>query len=128
DPNVPYEESVGALKQLQDEGKIRHIGVSNVSLDQLRAAQEIVEVVSVQNRFSISDRSAEDVLQACERAGLAFLPWFPLAAGGLTRPGGPLDRVAEAHEATQSQVAIAWLLRRSPAIAPIPGTSSAEHL
>jgi len=128
DPEVPYEESVGALKELQDEGKIRHIGVCNVDLDQLATARSIVDVVSVQNRFNLVDRAAEDVLELCERDGLPFLPWFPLAAGQLAEPGGPVDEIARAHDATPGQVALAWLLRRSPVIAPIPGTRSAEHL
>ena len=128
DPDVPYEESLGALKELQAEGKIRQIGVSNVDAGQLAAACEIAGAVSVQNRYSLTDRESEDVLQICERDGLAFLPWFPLAAGRLAQPGGPLDRVARAHDATRSQVALAWLLRRSPVMTPIPGTGSLEHL
>jgi aryl-alcohol dehydrogenase-like predicted oxidoreductase len=128
DPNVPFAESVGALKELQDEGKIRHVGLSNVKVDQLEEARGIVDVVSVQNRYSLSDRGSDDVLAACDRDGIAFLPYFPLAAGRLTKPGGPLDEVAKAHGATVGQVAIAWLLERSPNMLPIPGTSSAAHL
>lgn len=128
DHRVPFEESVGALAELRSEGKVRHVGLSNVSVRQLEQAQEIVPIVSVQNRYSVTDRGAEDVLEACERAGLGFLPWFPLAAGRATRPGGPLDRLAEAHGATQAQIALAWLLGRSPVTLPIPGTSSVEHL
>ncbi|HTD82246.1 MAG TPA: aldo/keto reductase, partial [Gemmatimonadaceae bacterium] len=128
DAEVPYEESVGALKELQDEGKIRHIGVSNVNLAQLKAARAIVDVVSVQNRFNLVDRSDEDVLDACERDGLPFLPWFPLAAGQLAEPGGPVDEIARAHDATPGQVALAWLLRKSPVMLPIPGTSNVKHL
>jgi aryl-alcohol dehydrogenase-like predicted oxidoreductase len=128
DPNVPLAESVGALKELQDEGKIRHIGLSNVKLDQLEEARGIVDVVSVQNRYSYSDRGSEDVLQACEAHGIAFLPYFPLAAGKLTKPGGALGDVAQNHGATTGQVAIAWLLAHSPNMIPIPGTSSAGHL
>jgi aryl-alcohol dehydrogenase-like predicted oxidoreductase len=128
DPRVPYEESVGALKQLQDEGKIRLIGLSNVSAEQLSAARSIVDVVSVQNRFNLTDRFAEDVLEICERDALGFIPWFPLAVGRLAEPGGPLDEIAAAHGATPSQVALAWLLQRSPSMLPIPGTSSVEHL
>jgi aryl-alcohol dehydrogenase-like predicted oxidoreductase len=128
DPAVPLEDSVGALAELREEGKIRHVGLSNVSVDQLARAQEIVPVVSVQNRYSLTDRAAEDVLEACERGGLGFLPWFPLAMGDLARPGGRLDRIAEAHGATPAQVALAWLLRRSPSMLPIPGTASVEHL
>ena len=128
DDTVPYEDSVGALKELQDEAKIRHIGISNVSLAQLEAARELVEVVTVQNRYSLSDRHSEDVLAACEEHGIGFIPWFPLAAGRLAEPGGPVDEAARAHDATPGQVALAWLLRRSPNMLPIPGTSSVEHL
>ncbi|HKH41082.1 MAG TPA: aldo/keto reductase [Solirubrobacterales bacterium] len=128
DRKVPYEESVGALKELQDEGKIRHVGVSNVSVEQLETAREIVEVVSVQNRFNLTDRSSQDVLQRCEGLGIAFLPWAPFARGALAEPGGPLDRIATAHDATPGQVALSWLLARSAAMVPIPGTSSVEHL
>jgi aryl-alcohol dehydrogenase-like predicted oxidoreductase len=128
DPSVPIEESVGELARLRHEGKIRHVGLSNVSVDELERARRIVPVVSVQNRYSLSDRSSEDVLEACERERLAFLPWFPLGSGSLARPGGKLDRVAEHVRATPAQVALAWLLRRSPVTLPIPGTSSLEHL
>jgi pyridoxine 4-dehydrogenase len=128
DEKVPYEDSVGALKELQDEGKIRHVGISNVSVEQLERAQRIVDVVSVQNRFNLTDRDSEDVLDACERAGIAFIPWFPLATGRLAEPGGVLDRVARAHDATPAQIALAWLLARSPVMLPIPGTSSVEHM
>jgi pyridoxine 4-dehydrogenase len=128
DPEVPLVDSLGAFRELQQEGKVRHVGVSNVTVDQLDRAREIVDVVSVQNRYSLTDRDSEDLLQACERDGLGFLPWFPLATGRLARPGGPLDQVAEAHDATPAQVAIAWLLQRSPVTLPIPGTSSARHV
>jgi pyridoxine 4-dehydrogenase len=128
DPEVPLVDSLGAFRELQQEGKVRHVGVSNVTVDQLDRAREVVDVVSVQNRYSLTDRDSEDVLQACERDGLGFLPWFPLATGRLARPGGPLDQVAEAHDAAPAQVAIAWLLQRSPATLPIPGTSSAQHV
>jgi pyridoxine 4-dehydrogenase len=128
DPNVPIEESVGALKQLQDEGKVRHIGVSNVTVDQLRRAQSVASIVSVQNEYNLADRSSEDVLEVCEAEGLAFLPWYPLSAGRLARPGGPLDEVARKHGATSSQVALAWLLQRSPVMLVIPGTNSVAHL
>jgi pyridoxine 4-dehydrogenase len=128
DPKVPYEVSVGALKDLQDEGKIRHIGVSNVSIEQLETAREIVEVVSVQNRFNLTDRSSQDVLERCEELGIAFFPWAPVAAGELAQPGGPVDRIASQHDASPGQVALAWLLARSPVMVPIPGTSSVEHL
>ena len=128
DPDVPYEESVGALKELQGEGKIRHVGVSNVSLEQLMQARSIVDVVSVQNRFNLTDRASQDVLEVCERDGLGFFPWFPLAAGDLARPGGVVDEIARAHDATPAQVALAWLLQRSPVMLPIPGTGSIGHL
>jgi aryl-alcohol dehydrogenase-like predicted oxidoreductase len=128
DENVPYERSIAALKELQDEGKIRHIGVSNVSVEQLETAREIVEVVSVQNRFNLTDRHSQDVLERCEDLGIAFFPWAPIARGELAEPGGPLARIASRHDATPGQVALAWLLARSAAIAPIPGTSSVEHL
>ena len=128
DPKVPYEESVGALKQLQDEGKILHIGISNASVDQLETARGIAEVVSVQNRFNLTDRSSDDVLERCEELGIVFFPWAPLAAGELAGPGGPVDEIAERHGATAGQVALAWLLRRSPVMLPIAGTSSVEHL
>jgi pyridoxine 4-dehydrogenase len=128
DPKVRYEDSIGALKELQDEGKIRHIGVSNVSVDQLETAREIVEVVSVQNRFNLTDRHSQDVLDRCEELGIAFFPWAPIAAGDLAEPGGSVDRIASEHDASPGQVALAWLLARSPVILPIPGTSSVEHL
>jgi pyridoxine 4-dehydrogenase len=128
DPGVPYAESVGTLKDLQDEGKIRHVGVSNVTAEQLDEARSIVDVVSVQNRFNLSDRSSQEVLEICERDGLGFFPWFPLAAGSLAKPGGVVAEIAQAHDATPGQVALAWLLQRSPVMLPIPGTSSISHL
>jgi pyridoxine 4-dehydrogenase len=128
DPNVPLAESLGALKELQDQGKVRHIGVSNFNARQLEEARGLVDVVSVQNRYSVSDRGSQDVLDACEANHIAFLPYFPLAAGRLTRPGGALDAIAKAHDATTGQVALAWLLQSSPNAIPIPGTSSGEHL
>jgi pyridoxine 4-dehydrogenase len=128
DPQVPLEDSLGALKELQDEGKIRHIGVSNVSVDELDRARALVDVVTVQNRFNVADRHSEDVLEVCDRDGIGFIPWFPLATGDLAQPGGPLDELARAHDATPGQLAIAWLLARSPVALPIPGTASVEHL
>ena len=128
DPKVPFEESVGALARLRAEGKIRHVGLSNVGVEQLRRAQEIVPVVSVQNRYNLADRLSEDVLEACEEQGIAFFPWWPLAVGDLAEPGGPLDAIARRHGATPAQVALAWLLARSPVVCPIPGTASLEHL
>jgi pyridoxine 4-dehydrogenase len=127
DPNVPIEDSLATFAELQREGKVRMIGVSNVSVEELRRARAVAEVVSVQNRYSFSDRGSEEVLEVCERDGLAFLPWYPLAAGQLTRARS-LEAVAAAHDATPAQVAIAWLLARSPAMLPIPGTSSLAHL
>jgi pyridoxine 4-dehydrogenase len=127
DPRVPLEDSLDTLLNLQREGKIRHIGVSNVNLSQLAQARAAVQVVSVQNRYNIEDRTHEDVLEACTRNGLAFLPWYPLAAGALASASGLLDEIARRHRATRSQVALAWLLRRSPVMLPIPGTSSIAH-
>jgi len=128
DPEVPLEESLGALIQLRDEGKIAHIGLSNVSVEQLERVLAMTEVASVQNRFNLVDRDSEDVLEACERHGIGFIPWFPLATGSLARPGGPLDQAAAHHEAAPAQVALAWLLARSAVMLPIPGTGSVEHL
>jgi aryl-alcohol dehydrogenase-like predicted oxidoreductase len=128
DPRVPLEDSVGALAALQTEGKIRHVGLSNVSVDELRRAQRIVPIVSVQNRYNIADRTSDDVLAECERQGIAFLPWGPLDAGRHATGGGALASVAHRCGATPAQIAIAWLLACSPIIAPIPGTSSLAHL
>ena len=128
DPRVPLEDSMGALRELKEEGKVRHVGVSNVNTEELERAQSVVQVVSVQNRYNVSYRRSEPVLEACERTGLGFLPWFPLATGDLATPGGPLDHIARAHDATPGQVALAWLLAHSPSMLPIPGTSSIEHL
>jgi pyridoxine 4-dehydrogenase len=128
DPAVPYEESVGELVRLQDEGKIRHIGVSNVNEEQLDRALALTEIVSVQNRYNLSDRASEGVLEQCASWGMAFLPWYPLAASQLTRAGNRLAEVASGHGATPGQLALAWVLARSPVMLPIPGTSSVEHL
>ena len=127
DPEIPYAESVGALAELQREGLIRHVGVSNVDSLQLEVALDIVDVVSVQNRFSIADRGSLEVLLACERHEIVFLPWFPLVAGDL-EAGEVIARIAASHDATPYQVALAWLLQRSALMLPIPGTSSLEHL
>ena len=130
DPNVPIEDSVGALAELQEDGKIRHIGLSNVNGEQLERAQQIVPIVSVQNRYNVADRESEDVLQACEDSGLAFFPWAPLGSRGsnnLAQAGGLLNDAARAHGASPGQVALAWLLHRSPVVLPIPGTSSIAH-
>jgi aryl-alcohol dehydrogenase-like predicted oxidoreductase len=128
DPEVPLEESLGALIELRDEGKIARIGLSNVSLDQLRRARELTPIVSVQNRYNLTDRSDEDVLEECEREAIAFLPWFPLSTGKLATARGPLEQIAKRHDATPAQVALAWLLHRSPVMLPIPGTASVKHL
>jgi pyridoxine 4-dehydrogenase len=128
DPNFPAEDQVGELVKLQQEGKIRHIGLSEVSVEQLEAAQKVATIVSVQNMYNLSVRSAEPVLEACEAQGIGFIPWFPLAAGPLAAADGPLQRIAADHEATASQLALAWLLKRSPVMLPIPGTSKVAHL
>jgi pyridoxine 4-dehydrogenase len=127
DPDVPYEDSVGALKELKDEGKIRHVAVSNVNMERLAIARGIVAIAAVQNQYSLTDRRAQDVLGECERSGIGFVPWAPLDAGAL-EPGGPVARIAERHGATPMQIALAWLLRVSPAMLPIPGTGSLTHL
>ena len=128
DPKTPFADSVGALAELQAEGKIRHVGLSNVSVSQLDEARRIVEIASVQNEYNLGNRASEDVLEACEREGIAFLPWYPLDAGELARPGGPVEGIAAAHDASAAQVALAWLLQRSSVTIPIPGTSSLAHL
>ena len=128
DPEVPAAEQFGVLRELQDEGKVRHLGLSEVDVDQLDHARDHLEVVSVQNRYNLLDRGSDAVLDACEAAGIGFLPWFPVATGDLARPGGPLDALAGRTGATPSQLALAWLLQRSPVMLPIPGTSSIAHL
>jgi pyridoxine 4-dehydrogenase len=128
DPKVPAEDQLGALKALQAQGKIRHVGLSEVNVRQIQHAQKIVPIVSVQNRYSVSDRGSEEVLKYCEQEGIAFIPWFPLAAGRLTGADSPIARIAAQLKTTPSQVALAWLLARSPVILPIPGTSSVQHL
>lgn len=128
DPRVPFAESVGVLAEMQAEGKIHQIGLSNVSVAQLREAQAIVRVVSVQNRYNLADRASEAVLLACAEQGLGFIPWYPLATGNLARPGGQLDQIAARHGVAPGQVALAWLLWRSPVMLPIPGTGSVAHL
>lgn len=127
DANVPLKDQLGTLLELQQEGKIRHIGMSNVNATQLAEARALAPIVSVQNRYNLDDRSHDRVLDLCARDGLAFLPWYPLAAGSLAAGKGRLRDIAQRHHATQSQIAIAWLLHRSPAILPIPGTSSIAH-
>ncbi len=128
DPRVALEDQIGTLLGLQREGKIRHIGLSEVSVEQIEAVRRMATVVSVQNRYNLVDRNSEDVLEYCTREGLGFIPWFPLATGNLAKPGGPLALAAERIGALPSQVAIAWLLRRSPVMLPIPGTSRVKHL
>jgi pyridoxine 4-dehydrogenase len=128
DPAVPFEESVGALVQLKSEGKIRHIGLSNVSTDELQRAERLTPVVSVQNRYNLIDRSSDAVLEACSLEGLAFLPWRPVEGGGLEGASGVLSEIAARYDATPSQVALAWLLARSPVMLPIAGTSKVAHL
>jgi len=128
DPKVPVKDQLGTLKDLQSEGKIKHIGLSEVSVRQIEHARTIVPIVSVQNRYSVTDRGAENVVKYCEKESLGFIPWFPLAAGRVSRAGSTISRVAERWKATPSQVALAWLLARSPVILPIPGTSSIAHL
>src|SRR6266481_2027645 len=128
DPKVPAEDQLGTLSDLQKQGKIKHIGLSEVSVRQIQHARTIVPIVSVQNRYSLADRGSEDVLEYCEKEKMAFIPWFPLAAGQLSRGDSPIRHVAGEWEATASQVALAWLLSRSPVILPIPGTSSVKHL
>jgi aryl-alcohol dehydrogenase-like predicted oxidoreductase len=128
DPDVPREEQFGVLKEMQDEGLVRHVGLSEVSVEEIEAAREVVEVATVQNLYNLGDRKHEDVLDHCTEHGIGFIPWFPLAAGELAEPGGPVAEIAEAHGATTGQVALAWLLAKSPVMLPIPGTSSVEHL
>jgi aryl-alcohol dehydrogenase-like predicted oxidoreductase len=128
DPRVPADEQFGVLKALRDEGKVREVGLSEVRVKDIEAARNVVPIASVQNQYSIAQRNADDVVEYCEENGIAFLPWNPLGRGRLTESGGPLDDVATQLGATPSQVAIAWLLRRSPIMVPIPGTSTVVHL
>jgi pyridoxine 4-dehydrogenase len=128
DEHVPLEDQVGELKKLQDEGKVAYIGLSEVTVDQVKAAQQVATIATVQNMYNLANRSAEDVLDYSAAEGIGFIPWFPLATGGLAKPGGPLETLATKHDATPSQLALAWLLHRSPVMLPIPGTSSVAHL
>jgi pyridoxine 4-dehydrogenase len=128
DDHVPLEETVGALADLRAQGKIRYVGLSNVDLAELERARRIVPIVAVQNHYNLTNRHSDPVLEACTRLGLAFLSYFPLADGRLTRAGGPVRRVAEQHHATPAQVALAWLLARAPNVIPIPGTGRVAHL
>ncbi len=128
DPKVPAEESLGALADLQKAGKIRHVGLSEVTTDEIERARKVLPIVSAQNEYNLGNRKSEETLRYCEKHGLGFIPWFPVAAGDLTKPGGALDQAAKEHDATVAQLALAWLLHRSPVMLPIPGTSSIDHL
>jgi pyridoxine 4-dehydrogenase len=128
DPKVPVEESLGVIVKLQQQGKIRHVGLSEVKPSEIERARKVINIVSVQNLYNVGDRQHEDVLEYCETEGLAFIPWFPVAAGKLTQSGGKLDTIAKRHGATSAQLSIAWLLHRSRVMLPIPGTSSTAHL
>ncbi len=128
DPHVPAAEQFGLLADLQREGKVAAVGLSEVTVDELESARRVLDIVSVQNLYNLTNRSSEGVLEHCERHGIGFIPWFPLASGVLARPGGPIDRIATDTGATVPQVALAWLLHRSPVLLPIPGTSSVDHL
>jgi pyridoxine 4-dehydrogenase len=127
DPKVPIEDSVAALAELQEEGKIRHVGLSNVSVEQIERAQQIVPVVSVQNHYNVADRASEDVLRFCEEARIAFIAYSPLATGELAESGTALAEISDRHGATPAQVALAWLLQHSPVTLPIPGTNRVAH-
>lgn len=128
DPAVALEDQIGTLLELREAGKIKLIGLSEVTVDDLSRVQQLTPVASVQNRYNVTDRAWDDVVAACTEQDIAFIPWSPLAVGGLARPGGLLDEIAIAHDATPGQVALAWLLHRSPTVVPIPGTSSVAHL
>jgi pyridoxine 4-dehydrogenase len=128
DRKVPVEDQIGAFMELRDQGKIRFIGLSEVTEEQLSRVREMTTVATVQNRYNLADRDAESVLEACERDGIGFIPWFPLATGRLAGAGGPLAEIAERHDASPAQLALAWLLHRSPVMLPIPGTSKVDHL
>ncbi len=128
DPQVPAEEQFGTLAALRDEGLVRHVGLSECTVADIVAAREHLPIATVQNRYNLIDRGSEDVLEYCDAEGIGFIPWFPLAAGDLARPGGPVDEIARDRDATPGQVALAWLLARSPVMLPIPGTGSIEHL
>jgi Predicted oxidoreductases (related to aryl-alcohol dehydrogenases) len=139
DSKVPFEDSIGVLAQMKAEGKIRHVGLSNVTADQLARAQQMVEIVTVQNHYNLASRArsayadltaqqSEDLVESCAHQGIGFIPWFPLGKGQLAQPGGPLDQIAKNHHATPGQIALAWLLQRSSTMLPIAGTSSVEHL
>ena len=136
DPKVPFEDSVGEVAKMKAEGKIRHVGLSNVTLEQLAQAQKIVSIVTIQNHYNLSKRESEhmtvqqseEMIDTCARQGIGFIPWNPLSTGELAKQGGPLDQIAKQHNAQPSQIALAWLLHRSSTMLPIPGTSSVKHL
>ena len=128
DPDVPLADQLGVFRELQEEGKVRHVGVSEVSVDELRAAREIVEIVSVQNLYNLTNRQSQDVLDYATAEGIGFIPWFPIATGDLAAPDSPVADIARELDATPSQVALAWLLQKSPVVLPIPGTKSVDHL
>ena len=128
DPKVPVEESLGAIKKLQTAGKIRFVGLSEVTVAEIEQARKVIEIVSVQNEYNITNRKSEAVLDYCTKHNIAFIPWFPVASGKLAQPGGKLDELAKSHNATTSQLSLAWLLHRSPVILPIPGTTTIDHL
>jgi pyridoxine 4-dehydrogenase len=128
DPKVPVEDSLGVIKKLQEQGKIRHVGLSEVKPKEIDRARKVIDIVSVQNQYNLSDRQHEDVVDYCTKHNIAFIPWFPVASGKLAKPGGKLDAAAKTHNITVSQLSLAWLLQRSPVILPIPGTTSVEHL
>ncbi|MGN6506498.1 MAG: aldo/keto reductase [Tepidisphaeraceae bacterium] len=128
DPKVPADEQFGLLRDLQKEGKVRHVGLSEVSVKEIEAARKIVPIATVQNRYNLADRASEEVLEYCTKHNIGFIPWFPLATGELAKPGSKLDAVAHSLNATPAQVALAWLLHKSPVMLPIPGTSKVKHL
>jgi aryl-alcohol dehydrogenase-like predicted oxidoreductase len=128
DPNTPADDQFGLLRDLQQEGKIRYVGLSEVGVTDIEAARRIVPIATVQNRYNLTDRKSEDVLDYCTRENIGFIPWFPLATGSLAKPGGPLERAAERLSVLPSQIALAWLLQKSPVMLPIPGTSKVRHL
>ncbi|MDP9424706.1 MAG: aldo/keto reductase [Actinomycetota bacterium] len=128
DPKVPMEDQLGTMAELRDEGKVRHVGLSEVGVEEIEKARQIVPIATVQNRYNLTDRDHEDVLDFCEREGIGFVPWFPLATGDLARPGSPLDEIASSRGVAPGQIALSWLLHRSPIVLPIPGTSSVSHL
>jgi pyridoxine 4-dehydrogenase len=128
DPKVPLEDQLGELAMMKKEGKIRHIGLSQINVEELQAANKITEIVTVQNLYNLANRESESVLDYCEANNIGFIPWFPLATGKLAKEGSPLDQLAKKHDAKPAQLALAWLLKRSPVILPIPGTSSVDHV